>query len=100
MVVGPVPWDAPDVVATLMPVVRSNPGNSSWYARAKPPDIITLTSARPSRGNARSAARPIARPMSQRVRMDPSPPEKLPSPHRYLRAAYSGCSFRSCTTFL
>src|ERR1700689_2972878 len=45
IVCGPVPCDAPDPVATLMPLGRSNSGNSSSYAPLNPPDIRTFTCA-------------------------------------------------------
>src|SRR6516164_899587 len=43
IVCGPTPWEAPDVVVTLMPLVRSNSGNSCSYALLNPPDIRTFT---------------------------------------------------------
>ena len=45
IVCGPVPCDAPDPVATLMPLVRSNSGNNSSYAQLNPPNIRTFTRA-------------------------------------------------------
>src|SRR6516165_4296073 len=43
IVCGPAPWDAPDPVVTLMPLVRSNSGTSCSYAPLNPPDIRTFT---------------------------------------------------------
>src|SRR5215510_4705437 len=45
IVCGPVPCDAPDPVVTLMPLVRSNSGNSCSYAPLNPPDIKTFNCA-------------------------------------------------------
>jgi hypothetical protein len=45
IVCGPAPCDAPDPVVTLMPLVRSNSGNSCSYAPVNPPDIRTFNCA-------------------------------------------------------
>src|SRR5262249_269727 len=45
IVCGPVPCDAPDPVVTLMPLVRSNSGNSCSYSPLNPPDIKTFNCA-------------------------------------------------------
>ena len=43
IVCGPSPGDAPDLVVTVMPLVRSNSGSSCSYAPVNPPDIRTFT---------------------------------------------------------
>src|SRR4029079_6198939 len=42
IVCGPLPCEAPDPVETLMPLVRSNSGNSCSYGLLKPPEMITF----------------------------------------------------------
>src|SRR6185436_14030869 len=56
MVCGPVPCDEPEPVVTLMPVVRSNSGNSFSYGPENPPDISTFTCADAASGDISSAA--------------------------------------------
>src|ERR1700681_1385653 len=56
MVCGPVPCDEPEPVVTLMPVVRSNSGNSFSYGPENPPDIITFNCAAAASGPISSAA--------------------------------------------
>src|SRR5262245_3419340 len=57
IVCGPVPCDAPDPVATLMPLVRSNSGNSCSYALLNPPDIKTFSCAAAATGHNGSVAK-------------------------------------------
>src|SRR4030095_8881015 len=57
MVCGPVPCDEPEPVVTLMPVVRSNSGNSFSYGPENPPEISTFTCADAVNGAIKSAAR-------------------------------------------
>ena len=57
IVCGPVPCDEPDPVVTLMPLVRSNSGNSCSYAPVNPPDIRTFNCADAVTGQISSAAR-------------------------------------------
>src|SRR5262249_2431872 len=57
IVCGPAPCDAPDPVVTLMPLVRSNSGNSCSYAPLNPPDIKTFNCADAATGQNGSAAK-------------------------------------------
>src|SRR5262249_29158842 len=57
IVCGPVPCDAPDPVVTLMPVVRSNSGNSFSYAPLNPPDIRTFSCADAATGQNNSVVK-------------------------------------------
>src|SRR5262249_28024256 len=57
IVCGPVPCDAPDPVVTLMPLVRSNSGNSCSYALLNPPEIRTFTCAAAATGHNGSVAK-------------------------------------------
>ena len=60
MVCGPVPCDEPEPVVTLMPVVRSNSGNSFSYGPENPPDVITFNCADAASGPiSRAAAKMI-----------------------------------------
>jgi hypothetical protein len=45
MVVGALPIDPPQVLTTLCPLTRSNPGTSWRYAARNPPEASTLISA-------------------------------------------------------
>src|SRR5215470_4333542 len=56
MVCGPVPCDEPEPVVILMPVVRSNSGNSCSYGPENPPDIITFNCADAASGHISSVA--------------------------------------------
>src|SRR5262245_12595722 len=56
MVCGPVPCDEPEPVETLMPVARSNSGNSCSYGPENPPDINTLSCADTSSGQSNNVA--------------------------------------------
>ncbi len=60
MVCGPVPCDEPEPVVTLMPVVRSNSGNSFSYGPEKPPDISTFNCADAASGHINSVVTTIA----------------------------------------
>ena len=57
IVCGPVPCDEPDPVVTLMPLVRSNSGNSCSYAPVNPPDIRTFNCADAVTGQISSVAK-------------------------------------------
>src|ERR1051325_718489 len=56
MVCGPVPCDEPEPVATLIPVVRSNSGNSFSNGPENPPEIMTFSCADAVTGDISSAA--------------------------------------------
>src|SRR5262249_26125799 len=68
IVCGPVPCEAPDPVVTLMPLVRSNSGNSFSYAPLNPPDIKTFSCADAATGQ-NSAVVSVVRMMNEKVRM-------------------------------
>src|SRR5262252_6468333 len=72
IVCGPVPCDAPDPVVTLMPLVRSNSGNSCSYAPLNPPDIKTFNCADAATGQNGSAAKM----MNEKVFMISSSPAR------------------------
>src|ERR1700730_4895588 len=57
IVCGPAPCDAPDPVVTLMPLIRSNSGNSCSYAPLNPPDIRTFNCAHDLTGQNSSVAK-------------------------------------------
>jgi hypothetical protein len=70
IVCGPIPCDAPDPVVTLMPLVRSNSGDSFSYAPLNPPDIRTFSCADAATGQNSS----VAKMTNEKIFLIASPP--------------------------
>src|SRR5262249_35845744 len=73
IVCGPAPCDAPDPVVTLMPLVRSNSGNSRSYAPLNPPDIRTFSCVDDAAGQSGA----VATMTNEKVSMIGSSPARL-----------------------